>query len=66
MTDYRTRYLPIEPYDSRRHCQMNVAMPDYAVPPTLGLRAGNAQTNRAPMPADLSCAEEAALCSPTN
>ncbi len=39
---------------------------DYAVVPGLSLRAGYAETNRAPTPAELSCADEAAPCSLTN
>jgi iron complex outermembrane recepter protein len=39
---------------------------DYEVSPALTLRAGYAQTNRAPTPAELSCADEAAPCSLTN
>ncbi len=39
---------------------------DYRVSPALTLRAGYAETNRAPTPAELSCADEAAPCSLTN
>ena len=39
---------------------------DYRVSPKLTLRAGFAQTNRAPTPAELSCADAAAPCSLTN
>jgi iron complex outermembrane recepter protein len=39
---------------------------DYEASPTLTLRAGYAQTNRAPTPAELSCADETAPCSLTN
>lgn len=39
---------------------------DYAISPSLSLRAGYAETNRAPTPAELSCADEDAPCSLTN
>lgn len=39
---------------------------DYEVSPKLTLRAGFAETNRAPTPAELSCADESAPCSLTN
>lgn len=39
---------------------------DYEVTDGLALRAGYAETNRAPTPAELSCADEAAPCSLTN
>jgi len=39
---------------------------DYRVSPALSLRAGYAETNRAPTPAELSCADETAPCSLTN
>lgn len=39
---------------------------DYDVAKGLSLRAGYAETNRAPTPAELSCADEAAPCSLTN
>ncbi|MGI4881421.1 MAG: TonB-dependent receptor, partial [Janthinobacterium lividum] len=39
---------------------------DYVVTPTVSLRAGYAETNRAPTPAELSCADAAAPCSLTN
>ena len=39
---------------------------DYELSAGLSLRAGFAETNRAPTPAELSCADEAAPCSLTN
>ncbi|MFC0305943.1 TonB-dependent receptor [Sphingomonas sp. C8-2] len=39
---------------------------DYRVGPGLTLRAGYAESNRAPTPAELSCADPAAPCSLTN
>lgn len=39
---------------------------DWQVNPALSLRAGYAQTNRVPTPAELSCADENAPCSLTN
>ncbi|ARR56167.1 TonB-dependent receptor [Rhizorhabdus wittichii DC-6] len=39
---------------------------DYRVGPGLALRAGYAESNRAPTPAELSCADPAAPCSLTN
>lgn len=39
---------------------------DYDLSAGLALRAGYAETNRAPTPAELSCADEAAPCSLTN
>ncbi|WP_336958906.1 TonB-dependent receptor [Sphingobium aquiterrae] len=39
---------------------------DYAVSKSLNLRIGYAETNRAPTPAELSCADENAPCSLTN
>ncbi len=39
---------------------------DYRMTPALTLRAGYAETNRAPTPAELSCADEDAPCSLTN
>lgn len=39
---------------------------DYRVAPGLALRAGYAETNRAPTPAELSCADPDAPCSLTN
>lgn len=39
---------------------------DYAVSQVLNLRAGYAESNRAPMPAELSCADEEAPCSLSN
>ncbi len=39
---------------------------DYAVSPGLNLRAGYAESNRAPTPAELSCADEDAPCSLAN
>jgi iron complex outermembrane receptor protein len=39
---------------------------DYAVTEGLSLRAGYAESNRAPTPAELSCADESAPCSLTN
>ncbi|WP_188065794.1 TonB-dependent receptor domain-containing protein [Sphingobium sp. KCTC 72723] len=39
---------------------------DYRVSNALSLRAGYAETNRAPTPAELSCADENAPCSLTN
>lgn len=39
---------------------------DYAVSEALNLRAGYAQSNRAPTPAELSCADENAPCSLAN
>lgn len=39
---------------------------DYRVGDALSLRAGYAETNRAPTPAELSCADENAPCSLTN
>lgn len=39
---------------------------DYQLSPKLALRLGYAETNRAPTPAELSCADEAAPCSLTN
>lgn len=39
---------------------------DYQVAPGLALRAGYAETNRAPTPAELSCADPEAPCSLTN
>ncbi|KUR72512.1 TonB-dependent receptor [Novosphingobium fuchskuhlense] len=39
---------------------------DYALSPRLSLHAGYAETNRAPTPAELSCADAAAPCSLTN
>lgn len=39
---------------------------DWQVTPGMSLRAGYAETNRAPTPAELSCADENAPCSLTN
>ena len=39
---------------------------DYALTDHLSLRGGYAETSRAPTPAELSCADEAAPCSLTN
>lgn len=39
---------------------------DYRFSPGFGLRAGYAEANRAPTPAELSCADETAPCSLTN
>ena len=39
---------------------------DYRLAPGMSVRAGYAETSRAPTPAELSCADEAAPCSLTN
>ncbi|AKM11504.1 TonB-dependent receptor [Croceicoccus naphthovorans] len=39
---------------------------DWALSPTVSLRAGYSETNRVPTPAELSCADEDAPCSLTN